>query len=318
MRVRRRVVGPSQSMSQATTKTPRSGFGFALAAYVVWGAFPLYFKALHPVSASEILAHRILWSAVFLALLVTATRRWPEFRLAFRSIGSLRVYALSTTLVTVNWLLYIWAVGAGRVLETSLGYFINPLINVLLGVVFLQETLRARQKMALAFASAGVLVLGMKFGTFPWLSLALALSFGGYGLVRKKAHIDPVVGLLVETSLVTPLALAVIIVHAAEGTGGLGIAPRTTILLLLAGVITATPLIWFAHGVRSLRLSTMGLLQYITPTLQFLFAVILFREPFTRTHALAYGLIWGSLALYSADALAAQREAVVPPVPRAI
>jgi chloramphenicol-sensitive protein RarD len=279
----------------------RSGFGAALAAYVCWGVFPIYFKALQQVSPLEILAHRIVWSAVLLAVLVTFAHRWPEYRRAFASSASIATYALSTALVTVNWLLYIYAVNTGRVLEASLGYFINPLVNVVLGVLFLGETLRPRQSAAVAIAAAGVLVLVVRLGSFPWIALALAFSFGSYGLVRKLAAIDPVVGLLVETSLVAPLSAALIVLRAVDGHGALGKDATTTLLLLLAGVITSVPLVWFAQGVRSLQLSTMGLIQYVAPSLQFLCAVALYREPFTPTHALSFACIWGSMALYSAD-----------------
>ena len=280
----------------------RRGLFYAFAAYGVWGVFPLYFKALRGIDAPEILAHRVAWSAVFLAGLVTVQRRWHEFVRAFGSLRSVGTYALSTAFVTTNWLLYIWAVITGHVLDASLGYFMNPLVNVLLGAMFLREKLRPRQAMAVALAALGVLLLVLRVGRFPWLALALAFSFGSYGLVRKRAGIDPVVGLLVETSLIAPLAAGLIAVRAWQGTGGLGRDPTTTTLCLLAGIITAVPLIWFAHGVRNLPLATMGLVQFVTPTLQFLCAVLLFHEPFTTAHAIAFSCIWGSLAIYSADA----------------
>lgn len=287
-------------------ESPRVGFAFALAAYLAWGVFPLYFKALKQVPPTEILAHRVVWSAVFLAGLVTATGRWSEVAAALRPARRIGVYALSTLLITTNWILYIWAVTTGRVLEASLGYFMTPLLNVLLGVLLLREHFPRRQLAAFALAFGGVLVLVVRLGTIPWLALALAASFGGYGLVRKKARIDPVVGLLVETLLLAPAGAALIGLRAAAHTGWLGADARTTVLLLLAGVVTALPLIWFAHGVRSLRLSTMGLIQYVSPTLQFLCAVVIFHEPFTRAHAIAFSCIWLGLALYSAQALHAQ------------
>ncbi len=295
--------------------TARSGLRFALGAYLVWGAFPLYFKALKSVSPLEILAHRILWSAVFLAGLATISRRWPEYLEALRSRRRLAIYGLSTALITGNWLLYIWAVNAGHVLEASLGYFVNPIVNVLLGVLFLRERLRPGQAAALALAALGASAFVVRLGTFPWLALALAFTFGGYGLVRKKADIDPLVGLLVETSLLAAPAAALIVGRALAGGGGLRGDGRTAALLLLAGVITSVPLIWFARGVRSLRLSTMGVLQYVTPSLQFLAAVLLYREPFTSAHALAFGLIWASLALYTGEALLqppAERSGAAP------
>jgi chloramphenicol-sensitive protein RarD len=287
----------------------RRGFAFALAAYAAWGVFPLYFRALRAVDAPEILAHRVAWSAVFLAALVTAQRRWKEYARAFGSLRSVGIYALSTALVTINWLLYIWAVVTGHVLDASLGYFMNPLVNVLLGALFLRETLRRRQAMAVGLAALGVILLVLSVGRFPWLALSLAFSFGGYGLVRKRAAIDPIVGLLVETSLITPLAAGLIALRAWAGTGGLGRDVTTTVLLLLAGVITAVPLIWYAHGIRKLRLATMGLIQFLTPTVQFLFAVILFREPFTSAHAISFSCIWAALAVYLGDTIFGARPA---------
>ena len=289
-------------MQAPSSPDARRGLVYAFAAYGAWGVFPLYFKALRAVDAPEILAHRVAWSAVFLAGVVTVQRRWKEFVRAFGTLRSVGTYALSTAFVTTNWLFYIWAVLADHVLDASLGYFMNPLVNVLLGAMFLRESLRPRQAMAVALAALGVLLLVLRVGHFPWLALTLAFSFGSYGLVRKWAGIDPVVGLLVETSLLAPLAAGLIAWRGWRGTGGLGHDTTTTVLCLLAGVITAMPLIWFAHGVRNLRLATMGLVQFVTPTLQFLCAVLLFREPFTVAHAVAFGCIWGSLVIYTADA----------------
>ena len=302
-------------MPAPESNSPRTGFAFALAAYLTWGLFPIYFRAMRQVPAAEILAHRILWSAVFLSLLVTAGGRWPQLIAALTPLRRLGIYLLSTALITSNWLLYIWTVNTGHVLQGSLGYFITPLVNVLFGAVFLGERLRKRQAAAFALAAAGVLVLAVRVGAVPWLALALAFSFGGYGLVRKKGNIDPVIGLLIETLLLAPVAAALIATRAVAHTGWLGAGTKTTVLLLLAGVVTAMPLIWFAHGVRSLRLSTMGLIQYVSPTLQFLGAVFLFHEPFTRPHAIAFACIWIALALYTADALTAASPAPeVPPL----
>jgi chloramphenicol-sensitive protein RarD len=283
----------------------RRGFAAALAAYVAWGLFPLYFKAIKRVPPLEILAHRVVWSMVLLAVLVTWQRRWRELAATFAG-GRLRVYLASTALISANWLIYIWAVNTNHVLEASVGYFVNPLVNVLLGMVFLRERLSRAQGIAVALAAAGVLVLAVRLGAFPWVSLALAASFGFYGLVRKKARIDAVVGLLVETSLLAPLALLYLVALGARGQGAfVSAGASTTALLAAAGVVTAVPLIWFAVGMRALRLSTMGLIQYITPTGQFLLAVALYREPFTPAHAIAFACIWSSLALYTYDVLRA-------------
>lgn len=287
---------------------PRSkGFIYAFAAYLAWGFLPLYFKALQDVPAPEVLAHRVVWSVVLLVVVVIVARRGAALREAF-SPGRRGVLALTSALIAANWLLYIWAVQSGRVVEASLGYFVNPLVNVLLGVAFLGETLSGRQRAALALAGAGVLTLVIRLGTFPWVALLLALSFGVYGLLRKRAPVDALAGLLAETTFLAPLAVAFLLARAASGAGAFGRAPGPSILLALAGPITALPLVWFAVGVQRLRLSTMGLVQYVAPTLQFLLGVVLYREPFTRAHAVAFGLIWSSLVLYTWETLARARR----------
>ncbi len=287
------------------------GFAFGLAAYATWGLFPIYFKAVRAVPPLEILAHRVVWSMVFLAGLVTWQRRWREFA-ASLAPRRLVPYVASTTLVSANWLIFIWAVQTGRILESSLGYFVNPLVNVLLGALFLHERLTRVQLGAVALAAAGVLALALRLGSFPWVSLALAGTFGLYGLVRKAARIDAIVGLLLETALLSPLALGLLLVLAYRGAGAFGSSAGITALLASAGVITAVPLIWFAVGIRTLRLSTMGILQYVTPTGQFLCAVALYRERFTPAHGLAFALIWTSLALYTWEVLRARRAQQVP------
>jgi chloramphenicol-sensitive protein RarD len=282
------------------------GLGYALAAYLAWGMLPLYFKALRPVPAVEVLAHRVIWSLVLLAALLAARGAPGAFRAAFRR-ERLPLLAATTTLIATNWLVYIWAVQTGRVLEASLGYFVNPLVNVLLGVLFLGETLSRGQRIAVALAAIGVGVLVVRAGTFPWLSLVLAVSFGLYGLLRKRAGIDAVGGLLAETALLAPPALLYLGLRAASGAGAFGGAAGPSLLLAAAGPITALPLVWFTLAVHRLRLSTVGLVQYLAPTCQFLLAVLLYREPFGAAHAAAFAFIWGSLAIYSWDALARAR-----------
>jgi len=230
-------------------------------------------------------------------------------RLFSQEVRGRLVLVATTSLISVNWLVYIWAVHAGRVLEASLGYFVNPLVNVLLGVVFLREPLSRPQKISVAIATLGVAVLVLSAGRFPWVALVLALSFGTYGLLRKKERIDAVGGLFLETGLVAPLAALWLLHLARSGAGHFGEGPRLTLLLAAAGVITAVPLIWFALGVQRLRLSTIGLLQYLAPSMQFSIAVFLFHEPFTASHGVAFACIWGSLALYTWDTLRALRRA---------
>ena len=295
---------PPEGPSRARRRASR-GFVAALAAYLAWALFPAYFKMLRAVPPLEILAHRVAWSLAFLTVLVTLRRRWGEIGPSVKGLRLLP-YVASTLLLSANWLVFIWAVNSGRVLQASLGYFINPLVNVLLGFAFLRERLYRAQAVAVALAAAGVLVLVLRAGEVPWVSLSLAATFGGYGLVRKKARIDALLGLLVETALLAPVALLYLHHLSTTGRSHFAMGGATAALLAASGVLTAVPLIWFAIGVRSLRLSTMGLLQYVSPSGQFLLAVALYREPFTATHALAFLFIWTSLAIYSWDALRAR------------
>ncbi|HYD52208.1 MAG TPA: EamA family transporter RarD [Gemmatimonadaceae bacterium] len=280
------------------------GLAFALLAYAAWGFFPIYFKALAHVPALEVLAHRVVWSVVLLSIATPLLGRWTTTLEALGPRKRLLV-ATSALLIAANWGVYIWAVQAGRVLQASLGYYVNPLVSVLLGVLFLGERLRRLQTVAIALAAMGVGVLVVDRGELPWLPLSLALTFGLYGLVRKRAGVDPVGGLLAETALLAPVALAFVALLTTRDQGSFGDGAGTTLLLLAAGPVTAIPLIWFALGVRSLPLSTVGLLQYLTPTLQFLLAVLVYREHFTAAHAVAFAFIWSALALYSWDSLRA-------------
>ena len=288
------------------------GWLSALSAYLAWGLFPIYFKALTGIPALEVLAHRVVWSVVLLVPVVLVLRRGPTVWAALRAWGRLAALA-SASLIAVNWLVYIWAVQAGRVVEASLGYFVNPLVSVLLGVVFLGERLRRVQVMAVALAGAGVLWLVVHLGVIPWLPLSLAFSFGLYGLVRKRAAMDPVGGLLAETALLVPAALIFLAWRGVTGAGAFGHGAGPSLLLAAAGPITTVPLVLFADGVRRLPLSTVGLLQYLTPTLQFLLGVLVYREVFTQTHAVAFGCIWLALALYTWDSL--RRASERPPAP---
>lgn len=279
------------------------GVASGLGCFGIWGMFPIYFKLLGHVSALEVLAHRVLWSAVLLLGLIVAQGQWSALQAQFRNPRRLCFYLLTALLIASNWLLYIWAVQHGRILEASLGYYINPLVNVLLGVLFLHERLNPRQWIAVALAAIGVLVLVVGHGVLPWISLTLAFSFGSYGLLRKKAGHAATLGLCVEALLLVPLALLFLASLAALGGGALGaVNSQTDLLLLAAGPVTVAPLLLFLQATRLLRLSTVGLIQYLTPTLQFLLAVALYREPFTPIHLTAFGCIWLALALYSADA----------------
>lgn len=278
----------------------------ALGCFSFWGLFPIYFKLLQQVPPLEVVSHRILGSALVLLALTGLQGRWPALRAEFRDMRRLRFYLLTTLLISANWLVYIWAVQQGRILDASLGYYINPLVNVLLGVVFLHERLNPRQWLAVAFAGVGVLTLIIGHGVFPWIALTLAFSFGSYGLLRKQAGLNPTLGLTVETLLLAPVALLFL---AALGGGALGMIDRQIdLLLLIAGPITVAPLLLFLEAGQRLRLSTVGLIQYLTPTLQFLLAVVVYHERLTGVHLAVFGCIWLALALYSSDAWFSHRH----------
>ena len=288
---------------------PLAGALYAALAYGTWGVLPIYWKLLARVPLLEVLAHRVVGTVIFTALLLTGLRQMPELRKALRSRRELLSLLASGALIGVNWGVFIWAVGAGRILETSLGYYLNPLVNVLLGTLFLRERLRRAQAISVALAGAGVLVMLVSHGDLPWISLALAMSFGLYGLLHKLTSVRPIAALAVETGALAPLALAYLWLRAVPAGGALvSGTPLESTLLALAGPVTALPLLWFASAARRLRLSTLGLFQYLAPTLALFVAVFLYGESFTRAHAGAFVLIWSALALYSVDALQASRS----------
>lgn len=282
----------------------RSGAFAAASAFTIWGLSPLYFKAVGALPAIEIVAHRVIWSVLLLALLLAAGRRFGALATTLRERPQvLRALAVTALLTSSNWVAFVWAINAGRTLEASLGYFINPLVSVLLGAVFLGERLRPAQRVAVAIAAAGVAVRIWQVGSLPWIALFLALTFGFYGLLRKRTPIDPVGGLFVETLLALPPTLAYFGWLAATGTMRWDLVRDLAWLLPLAGVITAVPLMLFAHGARLLPLATVGFIQYLAPTLNFLVAVLVFREPLDAGRLGAFSLIWVALGLYSADLL---------------
>jgi chloramphenicol-sensitive protein RarD len=288
-----------------TTPATRTGLILGIGAYTLWGLLPIYLHLLHGVPALQVLAHRVLWSLLLLALVIVVLRRATAIRAAARG-RTLLLLCASAALIAVNWLVYIWSVQNGHVLEASLGYFINPLVNVALGTIVLGERIGRIQKAAVAVAALGVAVMAGAGGGALWIPLTLALSFGLYGLIRKVAAIDALGGLTVETALLAAPALAVLLLGP-EPVFGRG--TQTDVLLVLAGAVTAAPLLMFAAAARRLRYATMGLLQYIAPTLQFLEAVILFREPLRAVHIVTFALIWTGCALY---ALGSRPKRVTP------
>ena len=280
----------------------RIGLAWGLAAYGAWGVFPIYFKAVAAVPALEVLAHRVVWSVVVLAVVLTVQRRWREVAAAVADLRTLAVLGVTAVLIGVNWYVFIWAITTGRILQSSLGYFINPLVNVFLGVVFLGERMSRAGVAAVAMAALGVGWLTVRGGTVPWVSLVLAFSFAFYGLLRKTARVKPVPGLAVETALLAPVALLFLAATASSGGLYFGTGSwRLDLLLVAAGLVTALPLLWFNTAAQLLPLSTLGFLQYLSPTGQFLLAVLVYGEPLDRDRLIAFAFIWAALAIFTVD-----------------
>lgn len=280
-----------------------TGLLAAALSYALWGLFPLYFRQVAAVPSFEIVLHRSVWSLAFVLLLLLTQRRWAWLSAVAKQPRTVGIFMASALLLSSNWLIYVWAVNNGRVLEASLGYFINPLVNVALGMLFLKEQLRPAQKGALVVAALGVGWLTWTAGVPPWIALSLALSFGFYGLLRKTAPLGALEGLALETALLAPLAVPALLWLSLHG-GTLATADAPTwAWLLFAGPLTAVPLLLFAHGARRVSMATLGLLQYLAPTIQFLLAVWLFHEPLQPERLAGFVLIWIALALYSAESL---------------
>lgn len=286
----------------------RAGSLFAIAAFGFWGLTPIYYKLLPHVPPVEVLAHRVVWSVVFGALFVTLTRGWPAVQSSVRGPRTLRALLLTSALVSTNWLIYIYAISVDQVMATSLGYYINPLVNVLLGMIFLGERLGRGRFIAVALAAAGTASLAIELGDLPWISLALAFSFGFYGLIRKRLGLPALAALFVETLLVAPLALLALGWFGLHGASSFGDDLRTSLLLMLAGPVTLLPLLWFAEAARRLPLITVGFFQYLAPTLTFLLATLVYGEAFTAAWAVTFVLIWSGLAVFSIDSLRTREQ----------
>ncbi|WCM27253.1 EamA family transporter RarD [Sphingomonas sp. QA11] len=285
-----------------------TGVMLGAAAYVFWGVLPLYLRLLRHVPAGQILAHRVLWSVVMLVVVTLLFRRVRTI-VASVTWRTLLLLSASASLIALNWLVYIWAVQNAHVLDASLGYFINPLVNVALGVIVLSERVRRTQWVAIALAALGVAVMALSNGGSIWISLALALTFGFYGLIRKVVAIDALGGLLIETILLAPFAFGLLLVAHGGGEGVFGREVATDLLLILAGAVTAAPLLLFAGAARRMPYAALGLLQYIAPTLQFLIAIFVFGEHLRPHDLAAFGLIWIGLAVYAADGIRTGRAA---------
>lgn len=280
----------------------RNGILAAGLAYVVWGLLPIYWKALGNVPPLEILGHRVVWSLVVVALLLAARQNWGWLGQARRNPAVLRISLLTATLIICNWFIYIWANNNGHIVEASLGYFVTPLVSILLGLVVLRERMRPGQWLAIAIAAAGVSYLLLNAGGLLWISFGLAFTFGFYGLLRKTARLGSEEGLAAEMGILFLPALVYLIYLQATGAGSFGQGDgRTTLLLIGCGLVTAFPLILFAHGAKRVPLSALGILQYVAPTLQFLLGVFVFGEAFTTTRLIGFGIIWTALIVYSLE-----------------
>ena len=279
-----------------------SGIVYAALAFVWWGLFPLYFRIVTTVPAAQILAHRVVWCLLFLAAVLTSRHQWGWLRQVLRQPKVLAAFVASALLIGANWLAYIWAVNHGHVLEASLGYFITPLVNVLLGMTLLHERLRRAQWLALAIATCGVVWLTLQAGRPPWIALTLAISFGGYGLLRKIAVLGALEGLTLETLLLAPLALLVLGLATLHGSASFP-APDalTNVWMIALGPITAVPLLLFAAGARRLSMATLGIVQYLGPSIQFLLGVWVFDEPFSAARSAGFACIWLALVIYTFD-----------------
>ena len=273
-----------------------------IAAFTTWGLIPGYWKLLKAVPATEILAHRFVWTTLFLTALLSWQRRWKEVKANARSPRTVLYCLASGSTVSINWFLFIWAVNIGRVIETSLGYFMTPLVNVLFGAIFLRERLTRLQFVSVLLATVAVLNLTFGYGQFPWVALTLCISFGLYGLLRKKSGTAAIPGLFFETILLVPIALAYLVFLRIHGELVFG---RTDLwlatLLISTGVVTAVPLVWFGYAARHLRLTTVGFLQYLAPTGSFFLGVFAYHEPFTRAHLITFSLIWVALGIFTFD-----------------
>ncbi len=300
--------------SQHSHIMARRGILYATLCYLIWGFMPVYWKLLGRVPALEILSHRIVWALVFNVIVLAALGRWAWVRRVLADRKTLLIMTASTITISINWLVYIWAVNAGHIVDSSLGYFINPLVNVALGVAFFGERMRPGQWLAIALAAAGVIYLTLSSGALPWISLTLAFSFGIYGAMRKVARLESLEGLTVETTLVALPALGFLGWRASTGEGAF-VAGGSTLsaLLIVAGALTAVPLLLFASGARRIPLSTLGMLQYLAPTIQFVLGALVYHEPFDSHRLLGFAAVWLALLVYAGESVLRQRRAALLP-----
>ncbi|MGB2426449.1 MAG: EamA family transporter RarD [Alteromonas sp.] len=288
-------------MNAPSDQHARAGVLFAIVAYSMWGFAPMYFKLLAYMPATEILVHRIVWSGVVLLLLVALRNQWPKIKAAIKSRKIMLILLAAGLLLGANWLLFIWAVNNDQLLEASLGYYINPLFNILFGRLFLAERLRPMQKGAVVFAISGVAIAVAGLGYLPWIALVLAISFSLYGLLRKKVAVDSMPGLFIETAMMLPAALVYWLLFAGESSNMLSNSAYTNVLLILAGVVTTAPLLCFTAAARRIQYSTLGFFQYIGPSIMFILAVFFYQEPLDKARLITFGFVWTGLAIFCWD-----------------
>lgn len=285
------------------------GILYAVAAYGAWGFLPIYWKILHHVSSEQILAHRMVWSLVVFAAILTFKGHWGWINRAVRSKRIVLTFLTTALLIAANWYIYIWAVNNNYIVESSLGYFINPLVNVLFGVLFFKEKLRAWQWTAIGLAAAGVLYLTVTYGALPWIALALALTFGTYGVIKKKTSLSSLEGMSMETAILFLPALGFLLFQNSAGNGSFGHAGLgTTLLLAFTGIITALPLLWFSSAAQMIPLSLLGIIQYLSPTGQLLIGTLIYHEPFDERRLIGFSLIWVALLIYSVESFVERRR----------
>ncbi len=290
------------------------GIWYAIGAYASWGVFPVYWKLLQHVPAVQLISHRIIWSCVILCGAVTISRQWRAFAKGALTWSACPIYLGAAVLLSINWLVYVWAVNAGFIVETSLGYFINPLISVLLGVVFLREHLRRWQWVAVGLAATGVVYLTFAYGELPWIALTLAFTFGAYGLVKKVAPLGTLQGLTLETGILIVPALLYLLYTDKVGTGAfLHGGALSNVLMIGAGVVTTVPLLMFTSAARRIPLSLVGIIQFMAPTLQFLIGVVIYGEPFTKSSCIGFSVVWASLAIFWVEGFLAVRRRPLSP-----
>ena len=287
------------------------GIWYGIAAYAMWGFFPIYWKFLHDIPALQVIGHRIGWSFLLLLAYIFITRQWSDFRSAAFDRRTIAIYAVAGVLLSINWLVYVWGVNSGFIVETSLGYFINPLLSVLFGVIFLREKLRPMQWLPVIIAAIGVTYLTATYGRLPWIALSLAVTFGLYGLVKKLSPLGSVFGLTLETGIVFPIALVYLIIVQINGTAGF-LRDGTAIDLLLvgAGIVTTIPLLMFASAAKQIPLNMIGVLQYFAPTIQFLIGIFIYKEPFDTTRLIGFSIVWLALIIFWVENLIAHRNPV--------